>query len=276
VGLRSVQFFLDGRELGPSLRKPPYRWPWDTRKLKQGRHVLSARAVDALGHASLERISLQVSNPAPPMTCFVLQQHENARGQGPVATAAFRTVVADETLLALVSADGPRSSHQTAKVAGGGLSWQLITRSNSSPGDTEIWEAVSPKPMTISPITAVLSLGGYNESLSVIAMEGADGVGASAAAAGTTGAPHLQLRTLSSTSLVFAAGNDWDSATARQLPIGWVLLDQWLNTETGDTFWSQYTNQPTGAAASQITVSDAAPTGDHWNLAAVELINSGG
>jgi hypothetical protein len=46
--------------------------------------------------------------------------------------------------------------------------------------------------------------------------------------------------------------------------------------QTGDTFWSQYTNQPTGAAGSTVSVADTQPTGDHWNLAAVELVNSGG
>jgi hypothetical protein len=71
-------------------------------------------------------------------------------------------------------------------------------------------------------------------------------------------------------------GNDWDRAVARQLPVGWVFLDQLLNVQTGDTFWSQYTNQPTGAAGSTVSVADTQPTGDHWNLSAVELVNSGG
>jgi hypothetical protein len=209
------------------------------------------------------------------MTCFVLQHHANTQGPSPVATGSFQTLVAGETLLAFVSADGPQSSRQTATVSGGGLSWQLVARSNASPGDSEIWEAIARQPTVVSSITARLRFSGYDESLSLIAMEAADGVGAAAAASGDTGAPHLQLRTLSATSLIFAAGNDWDSATARQLPTGWVLLDQRLDTQTGDTFWSQYTNQPTGAAGSRITVSDTSPTNDRWDLAAVELIKSG-
>jgi hypothetical protein len=275
VGLRSVQFLADGKPLGPRLSKTPYRWHWDTRKLTSGAHTLAARVVDVLGHTAIDRVSLQVSNPAPPMTCFVLQHHANAQGMSPVATASFQTVVAGETLLAFVSADGPQSSRQTATVSGGGLSWQLVARADTSPGDAEVWQATAAQPTAVSPITANLRFGGYDESLSLVAMEGADGAGASAAASGNTGAPHLQLKTLSATSLVFAAGNDWDSATARTLPTGWVLLDQWLNVGTGDTFWSQYTNQPTGAAGSRIAVSDTAPTTDHWNLAAVELVNSG-
>ena len=53
------------------------------------------------------------------------------------------------------------------------------------------------------------------------------------------------------------------------------MLDQWLNTGTGDTYWSQYTNHPTGAAGTHVSVADTAPTNDQWNLAAVELVNSG-
>jgi hypothetical protein len=51
------------------------------------------------------------------------------------------------------------------------------------------------------------------------------------------------------------------------------MLDQVVNTSSGDTFWSQYTNQPTGAAGSVVVATDTAPTNDQWNLVAVELIN---
>jgi hypothetical protein len=106
-------------------------------------------------------------------------------------------------------------------------------------------------------------------------MEAAHGFGATAHASGSSGAPHLTLKTEAATSLVFAAGNDWDHAVSRKLPVGWVMLDQWLNTDTGDTYWSLYTNHPTGKAGTSVSVGDTAPTNDHWNLAAVELVNSG-
>jgi hypothetical protein len=54
-----------------------------------------------------------------------------------------------------------------------------------------------------------------------------------------------------------------------------VRLDQWVDADVGDTFWSQYTNQPTGRAHSLISVHVAAPTTDQWNLVAVEVVNSG-
>ena len=53
------------------------------------------------------------------------------------------------------------------------------------------------------------------------------------------------------------------------------MLDQWTNTSTGDDYWSQYTNTPTGAAGSVVNVGDTAPTTDRWNMVAIELLGDG-
>ena len=65
---------------------------------------------------TMTRETVHISNPAPPMTCFVLQHQETVHGASVVATGAFQTVVDDETLLAFVSADGPQSGRQSAVV----------------------------------------------------------------------------------------------------------------------------------------------------------------
>jgi hypothetical protein len=275
VGVTTVRLTVDGKPVGPALRAAPFHFTWDTRKLSDGPHVLAARATSATGLSTTAHETVDVSNPAPPMTCFVLQHQTNVRGASPVTTDPFQTVIAGETVLALVSADGPQNSRQTASVSGGGLTWKLVSRANARPGDAEVWEVVATTATTVSPITATLSAAGYDESLSVVAMEGADGTGASAHASAADGAPHVTLKTLAATSLVFAAGNDWDNAKARKLPLGWVMLDQWLNGSTGDAYWSQYTNHTTGKAGTRVRVGDTAPTNDSWNLAAVELVNSG-
>ncbi len=193
-----------------------------------------------------------------------------------MTTRAFHTALRGETLLAFLSADGPPQPRaQAATVSGAGLRWKLIERANLSYGDSEIWSATAPRVMTAARVSATLRQAGYNESLTVVAMEGADGTGGAAAAGGVRASPALSLRMLSSKSLVFAVGNDWDQAAARSLPTGWVMLGQWLNTDTGDTFWSQYTNQPTGRAHTHVRVASGGPITDHWNLAAVELIGDG-
>ncbi|MDQ6807037.1 MAG: lysyl oxidase family protein [Actinomycetota bacterium] len=70
-------------------------------------------------------------------------------------------------------------------------------------------------------------------------------------------------------------GNDPNHAVSPAPASGWVFLDQWLDTGTGNTPWSQHTNQTTGRAGTKVTVKAGAPATDQWNLAVVELVNSG-
>ncbi len=49
------------------------------------------------------------------------------------------------------------------------------------------------------------------------------------------------------------------------------MLSQDLETNTGDTFWTQYTTAGTSGAGQPIALNDTAPANDRWNLAAVEV-----
>jgi hypothetical protein len=211
------------------------------------------------------------------MTCFVLQTQKSVHGSGTVTTPALTTAMAGEVLVAFVASDGPAASNaQSVTVSGAGLTWTLVTRANAEFGDSEIWTATAATVLTNATVVATPARSGFDQDLTVIAMEGVLGVGASASRSAASGAATLNLTTTAATSLVFAVGNDWDRATARTLPTGLVALDQWVDTRTGDTYWSEYTNQPTGTTGTSVTIGTTAPTGDQWNLAAVELKNSGG
>jgi hypothetical protein len=211
------------------------------------------------------------------MTCFVLQAQVSAHGHGNLTTPSFHTAMAGEVLLAFVSADGPKGAgRQSATVSGAGLTWTLVRRASSQSGDAEIWKATAPAIVPAATVRSTLQRSGYDQDLTVIAMEGVDGTGASAGAGAATGAPTVSLTTTTANpALVFAVGNDYDRSVARTLPTGQVLLDQWADTAVGDTYWSQYTNQPVVGAGHVVTMSDTAPTNDHWNMAAVEVIGSG-
>jgi hypothetical protein len=275
--IASVQFFLDGQALGSLVTAAPYAIQWNTTNATNGTHTLSAKATDTSGNVgTAQSVTVTVQNPAPPMTCFVMQADVSVHGHGKVTTPSFHTAAAGETLLAFVGSDGPaKANGQTVAVSGGGLTWSLVKRANSQFGDSEIWQATASTVLSSVTVTSTPAQSGYDQSLTVIAMEGTGGVGASAVASGASGAPTLSLTTTKASSLVFAVGNDWDNAIARTLPAGWVSLNQWLDTATGDTFWSQYTNVTVQAAGTQVTVSDTAPTTDQWNLAAVELTGDG-
>jgi hypothetical protein len=273
VAISSVRFGVDGKPIGRPVTRGPYVIRWRTTGGMPGRHRISVVATDWAGDRASAATVITVQNP-PPMTCFVLQAHLSADGHGVATSSPLHTAMPGETLLAFVSADGPAGPpRQTATVSGVGVRWQLVERANASSGDSEVWTATAHTILTTGQITATLSSPSFDESLTVIAIEGVKAVGTTTRASGSTGAPHLELTTSAATSLVFAVGNDSDRAVPRVLPSGWVPLDQWLDTRTGDTFWSQYTNQPTGRDGSVVAVRAAAATTDQWNLAAVELVN---
>jgi hypothetical protein len=274
VAVASVQFMLDGKPLGNSVTSSPYAINWDTTTATAGTHVLTAVATDTSGNsATSAQVSVTVQNPAQGNPCFIMDAQANVRGTGKVTTPTFHTGEAGETLLAFVSADGPaKANGQTVTVSGGGLTWTLVKRSNAQAGDAEVWEATAPSVLTAATVTSTPAKAGFNQDLTVIAMQGLTGIGASAIGSGTSGAPSLKLTTQDAPSLVFAVGHDYDNAIARTLPANWTMLDQWVDTGAGDTYWTQYTTAPISPAGSVVTVSDVAPTTDRWDLAAVELI----
>jgi len=277
VAVASVQFFVDGQKVGAPVTSSPYAINWDTTTVSSGTHVVSAQATDTSGNVGTsQQITVSVQNPTPPMTCFVMDARVNVRGTGTVTTPTFHTAAAGETLLAFVSSDGPgTAAGQTVTVSGAGLTWTLVKRSNGQPGDSEVWVATAPAVLSAATVTSTPAKSGFDEDLTVIAMEGVKGIGASATASGATGAPSVTLTTQGAPSLVFAVGHDYDKALTRTLPANWTMLDQWLDTGAGDTYWTQYTSVPVSPAGSVVTVSDSAPTTDHWDLAVVELIGDG-
>ncbi len=65
VGVQSVQFKLDGTDLGAEDRSAPYSIQWDTTKTDNGTHTLYAYAKDAAGNiAKSGAVSVVIKNPA--------------------------------------------------------------------------------------------------------------------------------------------------------------------------------------------------------------------
>jgi hypothetical protein len=197
-------------------------------------------------------------------------------GHNALTTQGFTTAEAGEELLAFVSSDGPPGAgKQSATVSGAGLTWTLVARANAQSGDSEIWAARSLAALSDATVTSTPTVKGYDQSLTVISMQMSDGIGASVIGGAASGTPSVSLKTTGKGSLVYAVGNDWDTATGRTLGPNQVLLRQYLDTKTGDTFWSQHTGAVTGAAGETVTLDDTAPTKDQWNMAAVEILGDG-
>jgi hypothetical protein len=277
VGIGSVQFYLDGNALGAPVSSSPYAISWDTTTATNGGHKLTATATDTFGRVGTSTpVEVTVQNPAHIGPCFTMDANVSADGHGTVTTPSFITAEPGEQLLALVASDGPAGGgRQSATISGAGLTWTLVARANSRSGDAEIWAATAPSPLSGATVTSTQAAGGYDQSLTVIAMQMSLGTGASVVGGAASGAPSVSLNTTEEGSLVFAIGNDYDNAAARTLGSNQVMLHQFLDTTTGDTYWSQYTGLITGAAGSLVTMNDTAPTNDQWNMAAVELRGDG-
>jgi Bacterial Ig domain/Lysyl oxidase len=272
----SVQFFLDGKALGAPVTQPPYAISWDTTAASEGSHTLIATATDTSGNVGDSApVSVTVQNPVVEETCFTADVTTSVEGGSKVKTQSFTTAEAGEQLFAFVSADGPATAGaQSAKVSGAGLAWRLLKRANSQSGDAEIWTAEATSVLKHKKVKSKLALKGFSQELTVIAMQGAKGAGATVAGGASSGEPSVTLSTQGGRSLVYAVGSDADHAIGRTLGSNQTLMRQELDTAAGKTFWSQFTSAITGPAGSLVTLNDTAPTGDRWNMAAVEILAS--
>ena len=193
-------------------------------------------------------------------------------GSGTRTTAAFSTTAPNELLLAFVASDGSASGTQSATVSGVGLTWRLVRRINAQHGTSEIWQATALTLLSNVTVTSTQVQSGYRQSLTVVAFKGTSGVGASAGSSATGGTPLGQLTTTRSNSLIYGVGNDWDRAMSRTTGSGQALIHQVIENTVGDTFWVQARTTPTASAGTTTQISDTAPTGDRWNLVAVEIV----
>ncbi len=263
----SVQFLVDGAPFGSAITTGGTAFSVPVAGLSPGQHVISAQAIDS-NHLIGTAVGVTVTTPVS-VGAIQLDQQIHVDGNNSVTTRTFSTAAGNEQLLALVGADSSASG-QTATVSGAGLTWSLVSRANRQMGDAEIWQAFASSKLTNVTVTATGTQKNKDLSFDVVSLANTAGLGTSASAGAKTGTPTVSLTALGTGSVAFGVGEDYDRAKARTLGSNQTLLSQWLDA-SGDTYWSQYTSTPGPAAGQQITINDTAPTGDRWNLAAVEV-----
>jgi hypothetical protein len=282
VGVTSVRFNIDGQPLGAPVTAPPFMTQLNTRAYSDGRHTITAEASDAAGNVGTSAaVTVTIDNSAPPPATISIDTQKSAhtkakrakakQPKSKLASPAITTTKAGDVLVAFVGLDGPNTPRtQTAKVAGAGLTWSLVKRSNTQAGDAEIWAAKATGKLKNAVVTATPERSGYDGSLTVIAFKDAAGTGVAGASGAPSGAPNIYLPAIGTGSWVFAVGSDRDRAVARTPVTGQVLRNQWIATKSGGTFWVQSTAAP-NSFPSLVTIHDNAPTNDRWNYAAVEV-----
>ncbi len=203
----------------------------------------------------------------------------NSSSVNSVRTRYFSTTHANDLLLAFISTDSnPTSGNAVTSVTGAGLTWQLVSRANSVPGDAEIWRAIAPAALNNISVTANLAQSAA-ASISVVAFSGVDtsgnngsaAVGATATFSAASGAPFGSVITTRDNSWVFAVGADWDNGIPRTLGPNQTMVHQYLAT-VGDTYWVQRQNTASAPAGTTVIINDTAPAADKYNLALVEIL----
>jgi hypothetical protein len=178
---------------------------------------------------------------------------------------------AGELLLAFIEADGPTAPTQTVRsVSGGGLTWTMAARSNSTWGTTEVWQAYASAQLTGATVVATLAKA-YDGSITVAAFRGAaTHVAATATGAGTHGSASATVTPLGCNSMVWAAGHDWTHAKTPIPAPGQTLVHKFIDTRVRDSFWTQRVDAAT-TTGTPVTVADSGFTTDRWTIAAVEI-----
>jgi len=262
AAIRSITYYVDGHVIGRATSASSFALPhWNTRTVRNGAHTLSSVVVDSNGRTARADERIVVTNPAPAMTCFVLQADVSASGATRVVTPVVRVAMVHERLLAFVRTT---SAHATA-VHSAGLTWTLVRTAPSSNGVLAVWTAAVPQGVHTLRVSSVVN--GGQQSVTVVGMGGTDGLGAAVAASGNTARPVLHTR--GATSLVFATGEVASRHIA--VPAGWSVLGTSFNSSSGVTSWVMYTNQPVLVPGSAVTLPHGATSSPLSPVVAVEL-----
>ena len=216
--------------------------------------------------------------PAPALAASAasLDVHVTARqtsNRSSITSPVFNTSQPSEVLLVLLASDGPAGGQLSfSSVTGGKLTWHLVSRSDQSLGDAEIWATQTVARLTGVSVTANRSSGAYHGMLTVVSVPD-PGLSLSLAATGSasaiSGPSSVTLRGVPAGSSVYAVGNDWDRAFPRRAAAGGALISESVDTSANDTYWAQRLGAP--SVSPSVTVADSAPTTDEWNLAAVAV-----
>src|SRR5262245_52133910 len=149
IGVVGVTFKVDGATIGSEDTTSPYSVVWNTTGLGDGSHTLTAVARDAAGNLGISSaVTVTVVNAAAGPSIDVTAFGDRGTSASTVATSAFSTTSGNELLLAFVGSDQATGTPITVTgVAGGGLTWQLVVRSNVQLGTAEVWRAFAAAPL---------------------------------------------------------------------------------------------------------------------------------
>jgi len=176
-------------------------------------------------------------------------------------------------LVAFIGADGQLGrTQEVTGVTGGGLTWTLASKANETWGTTEVWYAVAPAAVSDVRVEAKLRRA-YHGTITVVAFDGASGIGAVGSASGMKGAPEVTVTPTSCGSSLWAAGHDWSKATRPEPVDGQSVFTKFIDRTVGDSYWTSAVDAPT-ETTDPVTIKVTGPRKDLWTYAAVEILGT--
>jgi hypothetical protein len=203
---------------------------------------------------------------------------DQASAVSTIVSPAFGTSQPNELVLAFVSTDyNGGTNTSVTKVTGASLAWELVARTNTQSGTSEIWRAFAAAPLTgatvsasmSQPVSAMITVVSF-ANVDTSGTNGSGAIGAVASANASFGGPTASLVTTRNNSWVFGVGNDFDRPVARTPGTGQTMVHQYL-APVGDTYWVQRTSALTPLAGTTVRLNDTAPTSDRYNFSICEI-----
>ena len=280
IGVASVQFQLDGTNVGSPLTAAPYIYSWDTTKGSNGSHTLKAIAKDTLGTSTTSAgDTVTVSNAVAPPVVSITAPASGATVSGTVAVTATATssigVASVQFQLDGTNVGSPLTaapyiySWDTTKGSNGSHTLKAIAKdsagvSTTSAGDTvTVNSVIAPPVVSISApasgatVSGTITISGTaSSSLSISSVQVSVDSGSFSNATGTNSwSFSLDTTSLSNTTHTLTAkATDSSGATASS-----SLVSITVNNGGGPTVtvnWSDVHQQIDGFGASSASTGD--------------------
>jgi hypothetical protein len=216
-GVKNVQFKLDGANLGAADTASPFTYSWDTTKVTNGTHTLSAVASDGTNSVTAANVTVTVNNQpvTPPVTVSLSAPTNNATVSG--ATTAVSATASSGTTSVQFKLDGANlgaadtaapytSTWDTTKVANGAHTLSAVASNGTGTATaTNVNVTVNNKAVTPPP-TISLSAPANNATVS-----GTTPVSATASSGTTSVQFKLDGANLGSTDTASPYSYSWDT-----------------------------------------------------------------
>jgi hypothetical protein len=235
VPISSWQLSFRGQRVASFTQRSASRTlKWDTRSFANGSSPLTLTVLDAFGKRTATQVEVNISNPSPAMTCFVLSSHVTLSGGHIVTTGPIHVGAPTERIIAFVRTSPGSVSGSTVRSRN--MTWTRLRALHSANGDLAVWTSVVPRQRTIFQVTSRLLSG--HQTVTVMAIEGTN----TPVVLGVRHTAFSALHSSTMNSLIFVVGIQSGAKLVPKSP--WFNLSLVTNAARHTATWVRFLNQP--------------------------------